>query len=57
MQHGNNRPDVKANPLASSYFQVPPGIGWRTHVSKLAAEMRVASLANIATSRRAARKR
>ena len=57
MQHGNNRPDVTANLLASFYFQVPPGIGWRMHVSKLAAEIRVASLANIATSRRVARKR
>jgi len=57
MRHGNNRPDGTANLLASVYFQVPPGIGWRMHVSKLAAEMRVASQVNIAMSRRAARKR
>ena len=57
MQRDNDRPDGTAILLASFNFQVPPGIRWRMHVSKLAAELRVASLANIATSRRAARKR
>ena len=57
MQRDNDRPDGTAILLASFNFQVSPGIRWHMHVSKLAAEMRVASLAMIATSRRAAKKR
>jgi hypothetical protein len=32
---------------ASLYFHAPPGIGWRLHISKIAAEIRVAPSSRI----------
>jgi hypothetical protein len=43
MRRGNSRSIGTGQLSASIYFHTPPGIGWRLHISKLAAEMRVAS--------------
>jgi hypothetical protein len=41
MRRGDNRL-TGAQLSASLYFHKPPGIGWRLHISKIAAEIRVA---------------
>jgi hypothetical protein len=33
----------QAQPTASIQFHIPPGIGWRLHMSKIAAEIRTVS--------------
>jgi hypothetical protein len=43
MRRDNNRSIGTEQLSASLYFHAPPGIGWRLHISKLAAEIRVAS--------------
>lgn len=42
MRRGDNRLNGAAQLSASLYFHKPPGIGWRLHISKIAAEIRVA---------------
>jgi hypothetical protein len=51
MRRGNSRSIGTGQLSASIYFHAPPGIGWRLHISKVAAEIRVASPSEI--SRRA----
>jgi hypothetical protein len=44
MRRGSSRSNGSGRQLSASiYFHTPPGIGWRLHISKLAAEIRVAS--------------
>jgi hypothetical protein len=43
MRRGNARSIGTGQLSASIYFHTPPGIGWRLHISKLAAEIRVGS--------------
>jgi hypothetical protein len=43
MRRENSRSIGNGQLSASIYFHTPPGIGWRLHISKLAAEIRVAS--------------
>jgi hypothetical protein len=43
MQRGHNRSTGPGQLSTALYFNTPPGIGWRLHISKVAAEMRVAS--------------
>jgi hypothetical protein len=47
MRRGNNRSIGTGQLSASIYFHTPPSIGWRLHISKVAAEMRVASPSEI----------
>jgi hypothetical protein len=47
MRHGNNRSAGPGQLSAALYFNTPPGIGWRLHISKIAAEIRVASPSGI----------
>jgi len=42
MRRDNNRSMGTERLSASIYFHTPPGIGWRLHISKVAAEIRVA---------------
>jgi hypothetical protein len=50
MQRGKNRSIGTGQFPAFIYFHTPPGIGWRLHISKVAAEIRV--VAPSAISRR-----
>jgi hypothetical protein len=43
MRRYNNRSTGSGQLSASLYFHTPPGIGWRLHISKIAAEFRIAS--------------
>ena len=43
MRRDSNRSNGTGQLSASIYFHTPPGIGWRLHISKVAAEIRVAS--------------
>lgn len=43
MRRDNSRPIGTGQLSASIYFHAPPGIGWRLHISKVAAEIRVAT--------------
>jgi hypothetical protein len=47
---GNNRSTGPGLLSASLYFHTPPGIGWRLHISKIAAEIRVAPSSRISES-------
>jgi hypothetical protein len=40
MQRDNNRLLGTARLSASLFFAAPPGIGWRMHISKVAADIR-----------------
>jgi hypothetical protein len=42
MRRGNDRSSGPGQLSAALYFNTPPGIGWRLHISKIAAEIRVA---------------
>lgn len=42
MRRADDRLTNGAQLSASLYFHKPPGIGWRLHISKIAAEIRVA---------------
>jgi hypothetical protein len=48
MRHsGKNRSAGPGLLSASLYFHAPPGMGWRLHISKIAAEIRVAPSSGI----------
>lgn len=47
MRRCDNRSRGAGQLSASLYFHTPPGIGWRLHISKVAAEIRVASVSEI----------
>jgi hypothetical protein len=47
MRRGNDRSTCPGQLSAALYFNTPPGIGWRLHISKVAAEIRIASPATI----------
>jgi hypothetical protein len=53
---GNNRSTGTGQLSASLYFHAPPGIGWRLHISKIAAGMRVASDAGVSRTFRGSEK-
>jgi hypothetical protein len=42
MRRGNDRSTCPGQLSAALYFNTPPGVGWRLHISKVAAEIRVA---------------
>jgi hypothetical protein len=52
MRRDNGRSIGPGQLSASLYFQSPPGIGWRLHISKVAAEIRVTSPSVLARSLR-----
>jgi hypothetical protein len=43
MRRGNMRSTGTGQLSASLYFHKPPGIGWRLHISKVAADLRIAA--------------
>jgi hypothetical protein len=47
MRRSDNRLIRAAQLSASLYFHTPPGIGWRLHISKIAAKIRCASSSGI----------
>jgi len=47
MRRSDNRFTGAAQLSASLYFRTPPGLCWRQHISKIAAEIRVAPSAGI----------